>query len=75
MSTERIIEAVVCKALVAAIPEAKKDDAPQVILNKGKTPDNKLAKADAVAELNKCKTPQEKIAYAQAHAAELSAAE
>ena len=64
-----------CKALVAAIPEAKKDDAPQVILNKGKTPDNKLAKADAVAELNKCKTPQEKIAFAQAHAEELSAAE
>ena len=63
-----------CKALVAAIPEAKKDE-PQVILNKAKTPDGKLAKADAVAELNKCKTPQEKIAYAQAHADELSAAE
>ena len=63
-----------CKALVAAIPEAKKEE-PQVILNKGKEPTKKLAKADAVAELNKCKTPQEKIAYAQAHAAELSAAE
>lgn len=63
-----------CKALVAAIPEARKDE-PQVILNKGKEPTKKLAKADAVAELNKCKTPQEKIAYAQAHAAELSAAE
>lgn len=63
-----------CKALVAAIPEAKKEE-PQVILNKGKEPDKKLAKADAVAELNKCKTPQEKIAFAQAHAAELSAAE
>jgi len=63
-----------CKALVAAIPDAKPDE-PQVILNKGKTPDNKLAKADAVAELNKCKTPQEKIAFAQAHAAELSAAD
>lgn len=63
-----------CKALVAAIPEAKKEE-PQVILNKGKEPDKKLAKADAVAELNKCKTPQERIAFAQAHAAELSAAE
>lgn len=63
-----------CKALVAAIPEAKKEE-PQVILNKGKEPTKKLAKADAVAELNKCKTPQEKIAFAQAHAAELSAAE
>ena len=63
-----------CKALVAAIPEAKKDE-PQVILNKAKEPNGKLAKADAVTELNKCKTPAEKIAFAQAHAAELSAAE
>lgn len=63
-----------CKALVAAIPEAKKEE-PQVILNKAKEPNGKLAKADAVTELNKCKTPAEKIAFAQAHAAELSAAE